>query len=305
MNLAAVDLNLLVAFDALLGEGSVSAAAARIGLSQPAMSKRLAHLRKLFADDLFVRSTDGVRPTEKALDLADPIRAALRQIEDALGGLGQFSPARSQRVFRIATTDHVAATLMPELMARLRKMAPRTCIIVRSLHRKDVVDQLEKGSVDLAITILPDAPTSIKRANLFHVDWVSLVSASHPEIRYELTLDLFLKYPHLLITHVGDLKGYVDRMLDDRGLKRNVVMSLPYALTVPSIIARTNMICTLSANLIGLAEWPGVRSFRVPFQYSGYEETMLWHRRSDSDPGHSWLRRTLLEVGQGVGCNAC
>ncbi|MBY5359901.1 LysR family transcriptional regulator [Rhizobium leguminosarum] len=97
MNLAAIDLNLLVAFDALLGEGSVSAAAHRIGLSQPAMSKRLAHLRQLFADDLFIRQADGVRPTEKALDLADPIRSALRQIEEALGGFGQFSPTRSGR----------------------------------------------------------------------------------------------------------------------------------------------------------------------------------------------------------------
>ncbi|TCU14973.1 LysR family transcriptional regulator [Rhizobium azibense] len=301
MNLAAVDLNLLVAFDALLGEGSVSAAAARIGLSQPAMSKRLAHLRHLFADDLFVRSADGMRPTEKALDLADPIRAALRQIEDALGGLGQFSPARSQRVFRIATTDHVAASLVPELMATLRRNAPRTSIIVRSLHRQEVVDQLEKGSVDLAITILPDAPTSIKRLNLFHVDWVSVVSASHPEIRDELTLDLYLKYPHIVVTHVGDLKGYVDRMLDDRNLKRTVMMSLPYALAVPPIVASTDMICTLSANLIGLADWPGVRSFPVPFEYSGYEETMLWHRRNDSDPGHLWLRRTVLQVSEKAG----
>ncbi|SCW65770.1 DNA-binding transcriptional regulator, LysR family [Rhizobium mongolense subsp. loessense] len=300
MKLAAVDLNLLVAFDALLSEGSVSVAAARIGLSQPAMSKRLAHLRQLFADDLFVRSADGVRPTEKALDLADPIRAALRQIEDTLGGLGRFLPERSQRVFRIATTDHVTVTLIPDLMATLRRIAPGISLVIRSLHRQEVIDQLEKGSVDLAITILPDAPTSIKRASLFHVDWISLVSASHPEITDELTLGLFLKYPHLLVTHVGDLKGYIDRMLDDRGMKRYVAMSLPYALAVPAIIARTDMICTLSANLIDLASWPDIRSFPVPFEYSGYEETMLWHRRNDSDPGHSWLRRTLLEVSETV-----
>jgi DNA-binding transcriptional LysR family regulator len=89
-------------------------------------------------------------------------------------------------------------------------------------------------------------------------------------------------------------------MLDDRGLKRNVVMSLPYALAVPAIVARTDMICTLSANLLNLAGWPGVRSFPVPFEYFGYEETMLWHRRNDSDPGHSWMRRTLLDVSETV-----
>ncbi|RWI54741.1 MAG: LysR family transcriptional regulator [Mesorhizobium sp.] len=296
MNLAAIDLNLLVAFDALLGEGSVSAAAARIGLSQPAMSKRLAHLRQLFADDLFVRTADGVRPTEKALDIADPVRAALRQIEDVIGGLGNFSPKRSGRVFRIGTTDHIAATLMPGLMAALRSLAPKISIVIRNLHRQEIVEQLEKGSVDLAITILPDAPTTIKRASLFHVDWVSIVSSNHPEIRDQLTLELFLKYPHLLITHVGDLKGYIDRMLDDRGLKRTVAMSLPYALAVPAIIAQTDLICTFSANVLEMARWPAVRSFPVPLEYSGYDETMLWHRRNDSDPAHSWLRAEVLDV---------
>ncbi|WP_292221814.1 LysR family transcriptional regulator [Mesorhizobium sp.] len=300
VNLAAVDLNLLVAFDALLSEGSVSAAAARIGLSQPAMSKRLARLRRLFADDLFVRHADGVRPTEKALDLADPIRAALRQIQDALGGFGQFSPERSGRIFRIATTDHIAATLMPRLMPVLRSAAPRVSIVLRSLHRQEIVDCLEKGSIDLAITILPDAPTTIKRASLFHVNWISIVSAEHPEIRDALTLELFLKYPHLLVTHVGDLKGYIDRLLDDRGLKRTVAMSLPYALAVPAIIAETDMICTLSANVIRLTNWPRVRSFPLPFDYFGYQETLLWHRRNDSDPGHAWLRRMLIRVSETV-----
>lgn len=300
MNLAAIDLNLLVAFDALLSDESVSAAASRIGLSQPAMSKRLAHLRQLFGDELFIRGPDGMRPTDKALDLADPIRAALRQIEDTLGALGGFSPMRSARTYRIATTDHVAATLVPHVMAKLCQAAPRMTIILRSLHRQEVVDQLEKGSIDLAVTILPDAPTSIKRAPLFHVDWVSLVSADHPEIREGLTLELFLKYPHLLVTHVGDLKGYVDRMLDDMGLKRTVAMSLPYALAVPAIIARTQMICTLSANIASLAAWPGIKRFPLPFDYSGYRETMLWHRRNDNDPAHSWFRRVMVEASDSL-----
>lgn len=301
MKLAAVDLNLLVAFDALLSEGSVSAAASRIGLSQPAMSKRLANLRVLFADDLFVRHADGMRPTEKALDLADPVRLALRQIEDALGDMARFAPQSSRRVFRIATTDHIAATLMPEVMIALRQTAPRISIVLRSLHRQDIVDSLEKGAIDLAVTILPDAPTTIKREQLFHVDWISIVSSAHPEIQAELTLDLYLKYPHLVVTHVGDLKGYIDRMLDDRGLKRNVVMSLPYALAVPPIIARTEMICTLSANILRLADWRGLKAFPVPLDYSGYRETMLWHRRNDSDPGHSWLRRLLAEISARLG----
>jgi LysR family transcriptional activator of mexEF-oprN operon len=189
---------------------------------------------------------------------------------------------------------------MPRLMPVLRSAAPKVSIVLRSLHRQETVDYLEKGSIDLAITILPDAPTTIKRASLFHVNWISIVSAEHPEIRDALTLELFLKYPHLLVTHVGDLKGYIDRLLDDRRLKRTVAMSLPYALAVPAIIAETDMICTLSANVIRLAEWPRLRSFPLPFDYSGYQETLLWHRRNDSDPGHAWLRQTLIRVSETI-----
>ena len=128
--------------------------------------------------------------------------------------------------------------------------------------------------------------------------WVSLVSVDHPEIQDELTLALFLKYPHLLVTHVGDLKGYIDRILDDRGLKRHVAMSLPYALAAPRLIARTDMISTLSERVLRMVNWPGVRAFPVPFDYSGYNETMLWHRRNDSDPGHVWLRSMLSAASE-------
>lgn len=301
MKLSAVDLNLLVAFDALFSEGSVGAAASRIGLTQPAMSKRLARLRALFRDDLFVRSGDGMRPTERALDLADPIRSALRQIEEALGGYGRFQPGRSGRTFRIATPDHIAATLMPSVIAAIRTQAPRVSIALRSMHRQALVEALETGEIDLAITLLPDAPTTLKRANLFHENWVSLVSENHPEIREELTLDLFLKYPHLLITHVGDLKGYLDRLLDERGLRRHVAASLPYFLAAPAIIARTDMIITLSERVVRLLPWPGVRSFPVPLDYHGYNETMLWHRRNDGDPGHAWLRRLIASESERLG----
>jgi DNA-binding transcriptional LysR family regulator len=293
MNLARIDLNLLVAFDALLSESSVGAAASRIGLTQPAMSKRLARLRVLFRDDLFVRTGDGVRPTERALDLADPIRAALRQIEEALGGYGRFQPGRSGRTFRIATTDHVAVTLMPHVVATVRREAPRVSLILRAMHRQSVADALNSGEIDLAITLLPDAPTTLKRATLFHENWVSLVSSNHPEIRDELTLELFLKYPHLLVTHVGDLKGYLDRLLDELGLRRHVAMSLPFCLAAPVIIAGTDMITTLPDRVARMLSWAGVRSFPVPLDYSGYNETMLWHRRNDGDPGHVWLRQLI------------
>jgi DNA-binding transcriptional LysR family regulator len=296
MNLAAVDLNLLVAFDAMLTEGSVSGAAQRIGLSQPAMSKRLGRLRALLRDDLFVRSGDGVRPTERALDLADAIRSALRQIEDALGGYGRFDAPRSARAFRIGAMDHIAAVLLPHAMAMVCAQAPRAALIVRAMDRRQLVDALDRGDIDVALAALPDAPGTLRRAALFEERYVSLVSARHREIKEKLTLALFLKYPHLLITHVGDLKGAVDRLLDERGLKRQVAMSVPYHLAVPAIIAGTDMIATLSERAVRLSGWPGVRAFPVPIEFPSFRETMLWHRRNDNDPAHTWLRRLILDA---------
>ena len=298
MNLAAVDLNLLVAFDAMLTEGSVSRAAQLIGLSQPAMSKRLSRLRTLFRDDLFVRSGDGIRPTERALDLADAIRSALRQIEDALGGHGKFNASHLARAFRIGAMDHTAAVLLPQVMAMVRTQAPRAALIVRTMDRRRLVDALEHGDIDVALAVLPDAPAAVRRTPLFEERYVSLVSTRHREIKKRLTLPLFLKYPHLLVTHVGDLKGAVDRLLDERGLKRQVAMSLPYHLASPAIIANTDMIATLSTRIVRLSPWAGVRAFPVPIEFPSFRETMLWHRRNDSDPAHTWLRGMILSASK-------
>src|SRR5688572_27900892 len=132
MNLAAIDLNLLVTFDALLSEGSVGAAATRIGLSQPAMSKRLSRLRTLFRDDLLVRSSTGSRATERALAISDSARSELLHIEESLGAYARFQPGRSCRTVLIAPTDLIAATLMPLVIARLRMDAPPLSIILRA-----------------------------------------------------------------------------------------------------------------------------------------------------------------------------
>jgi DNA-binding transcriptional LysR family regulator len=300
MNLAAVDLNLLVAFDAMLIEGSVSRAAQRIGLSQPAMSKRLGRLRVMFRDDLFVRSGDGIKATERALDLADAIRSALRQIESALGGAGKFDASRSSRSFRIGAMDHMAAVLLPRVMATVRIQAPRAALIVRAMDRRELVNALERGDIDVALAVLPDAPATIKRVLLFEERYVSLVSMRHREIKRRLTLALFVKHPHLLITHVGDLKGTVDRLLDERGLKRQVAMSLPYHLAAPAIIADSDMIATLSERVVRASEWPGVRMFPLPIEFPSFHETMLWHRRNDNDPAHGWLRRHILAASEAL-----
>lgn len=300
VNLAEIDLNLLVAFDALLNERSVSEAASCIGITQPAMSKRLAKLRKILRDDILVRTPEGMQPTERAMDLAEPIQAALRQVESALGSHLSFQPTGSTRCFRIATTDLVAVVLIPALIRRLQISAPSMSIILRTLHRTEIADALDAGKIDLAITVLPDASPSIKRLPLFEEQYVCLVSQDHPEIQGSLTLEQYVSSPHVLITYTGDLKGTIDRMLDDRGLKRTVVASFPYHLAAPYIVANTNCIVTLSERIARLYNWLGVQLLPLPLNFIPYMETMLWHRRDDNDRTHQWMRNEISQIASEI-----
>ncbi|MEM1254035.1 MAG: LysR family transcriptional regulator [Cyanobacteria bacterium P01_H01_bin.21] len=300
VKLADIDLNLLVAFDALISERSVSEAALRLGLTQPAMSKRLAKLRKILRDDILIRTADGMQPTERAMDLAEPIQVALRQMEAALGSHLAFQPTRTTRVFRIATTDLIAAVLIPVLIQRLQMAAPALSLIIRVLHRTEIAEALDVGKIDLAITVLPDAPPSINRVSLFEERYVCLLAQNHPEIHSNLSLEQYVANPHVLITYTGDLKGVIDRMLDAQGLKRRVVASFPYHLAAPHVVANTNCIVTLSERIARLQNWVGVKVLPLPLDFSPYMETLLWHRRDDNDRTHQWLRSTICEIASEI-----
>ena len=296
IKLTDIDLNLLVTFDALLSERSVSEAALRLGLTQPAMSKRLAKLRKVLHDDVLIRTAEGMEPTARAMDLAVPIQAALRQMEIALGNYLSFEPTQTTRIFRIATTDMITAVLIPSLIQRLQRSAPALSLIIRVLHRTKIAEALDTGKIDLAITVLPDAPPWIRKIPLFEEQYVCLVAQHHPQIHNHLSLEQYISNPHILITYTGDLTGVIDRALGDQGLKRKVIASFPYHLAAPSIVAKTDCIVTLSERIARLYHWSGVKQLQLPLNFAPYMETLLWHKRDDNDRTHQWLRDTIIEI---------
>lgn len=300
INLANIDLNLLVAFDALLTQGSVSEAATSLGLTQPAMSKRLAKLRKVFRDEVFVRTSDGMQLTARSLDLAEPIQTALRQVEAALGNHRAFQPSSSIRTFRIATTDLTTAVLLPSLINRLQATAPGISLILQNLHRGELVEVLTSSKIDLAITVLPDAPPTIKRLPLFEEHFVCLVAADHPEIQGSITLEQYVTFPHILVTYTADLKGVVDRLLDEQGLKRRVVASFPYHLVAPAVIAQTHCIVTVAARTAKFYEGTKIQILPLPIDLTPYQETLLWHRRDDRDRTHQWLRDEIRQLAANI-----
>ena len=296
MNLSSVDLNLLVAFDILIKEQNLSRAADKLGLTQPAMSKRLSRLRSLFGDELLTRTSKGMKPTARALELVEPIRIALKQIQVTIDGCSEFQPELSSRTFRIATTDLVAITVIPKLMQLIKKRSPNTRLILQTMHRRNLVNGLNMGEIDLAITVLFDPPPQIKYQNLFTEKYVCLVSEKHPTIQTELTLEDYLKSSHVLVTYTADLHGGVDRFLEAKGLKRKVVLSLPYHLAVPLIVAQTSLITTIAERVALATEWFGLRIFPLPFDGIEYQEQLLWHCRDDKDLAHLWLRKLIVEV---------
>lgn len=295
---SASDIDLLAAFAALLDKRSVGGAARQLAVTQSAVSKRLSRLRDLFADDLFVRQGDGVAPTAKALELADGALSALHQLQQLLAGDKRGRPESWRRTFRIAGNDLAAALILPGLMKRLRVEAPQVRVIWRSFERTAMADALERGDVDFALTVLPDPPSSVRREPVRRARFVCLASESHPFIKRRLTLDDFVRAPHLLVTLTGDLHGVVDRLLEERGLSRKVVLSLPFHLAAPILVAQTDLIATVPDLVADLMPWHGVRRFALPLPHDGFDEMLYWHRRREADTAHAWLRRAIVELGR-------
>ncbi|MDM9646726.1 LysR substrate-binding domain-containing protein [Rhizobium sp. S163] len=196
-----IDLNLLVAFDALIAERSVTRAGIRIGRTQPAMSAALSRLRSLLNDELFVRGPDGLLPTMRALELAEPINRALTDIQRTLEFRQDFDPAQSTATFAIGLAEHPAHLILPRLVARLRQDAPGVILLVRSfLHRDDAVKLLDDGEADVTIGV-PHSPAGrILSQPLFAERFVCVVRSGHPQANQPMTLDTFLEMSHLLVS---------------------------------------------------------------------------------------------------------
>ncbi len=293
MDFHGIDLNLLVAFDALMNERNVTRAAAQVGVSQPAMSAALARLRTLLADPLFLRSADGLLPTPRARDLAGPIAQALRQVEAALVTKPVFVPAEATLTMSVGMSDYPGFVLLPALMAGLREAAPGIVLNVRAVHgREDAVDLLDAGAIDAAVGVVPgNVDGRIQTRPLLRDTFVTIVADSHPAAQAPMTLDAFLALEHVLVSPEGDRYGVVDAALAQLGKQRTLSLTLPHMFAVPAVIARTRLTATLlkRAALTG-ADSHQLRLFAPPLALPEIVFHLLWHRRSDTHPAQAWLR---------------
>jgi len=302
MNLQSFDLNLLLAFESLMIERNVTRAAKRIGLSQPAMSNALSRLRRTFDDPLLVRTPEGMSPTAAAHSLIVPVRAALAQLRAALEEKPAFDPTASKRTFHLSASDHVEITLIAQLVTMLLANATRVSLRLtrpRALFQPPAAQALA-DSVDLAIGFFPDVTaldTSIHSEVLWEENSVVFARSGHPRIRGKLSLRQFAAENHAAVFYKTEGQGFIDSLLEQKGLTRRAAVIVPHFATIPFIVAASDLIATVperTANLF--ARQLKLQVLPVPVAIPPFRMTMLWHERMESDLAHAWLRGLIVET---------
>ncbi|WNJ91566.1 LysR family transcriptional regulator [Bosea sp. 685] len=298
MNLAAIDLNLLVAFEALLEERHVTRAGQRIGLAQPSMSSALSRLRLLFKDDILVRTAGGMRPTAKALALAPAISEALTLLRTTLGPQKGFDAATSRHRFTLAVTDYGDLVVVPALVAALRREAPGVDLTVRPIiDAADALASLERGEIDAMIGgHLPSSPRCL-RSRLFEEHFVCVRDGGASPGPIDAAG--YLARPHVLFSAVGGdgSAGAVDQVLAARGLRRRVAVTLPHVVAVPFAVAGSDLIATMAARIAGrFAASAGVAIEPVPYPVASFDIDLVLRRDGESEPATAWLSRMIRRV---------
>jgi DNA-binding transcriptional LysR family regulator len=297
MNVQDIDLNLLRVFDAVLRERGVTPAAARLRLTQPAVSNALARLRALFGDALFVRTAAGMEATPFARGVAEPVRQALALLESALAHGPGFEPASSTRAFRFYMSDLGQVEFLPPLVERVQHKAPSVRLEAVASDLEHIADALSTGALDLAVGFLPALGPPVERQALFRDPYVCLMRAGHPAIARKLTRKRFLEASHVLVTYRGGGHRVIEEALERAGAARRIALRVPHFTVVPMVLERTDLILTLPARVARVYERQGnLRAVPPPLPMPQAEVAVHWHQRFEADPGNRWLREQIVEL---------
>lgn len=294
-----LDANLVLALHALLGERSVSRAAARMGLGQPAMSHALKRLRERFDDPLLVRG-DGrlMQLTPRALELADLAQQGVEAIERVFAAPSPFDPATCTRRFRVASSDAMVVNLLPGLLARLAEAAPGVDLEL-PITGPSAATALEEGRLDLSIGRWDLAPLGLRRRTLYREQLVSVVRADHPRVGPTLDLGTYLALPHVLVAPRGTPRGVVDDALGRLGHERRIAVVLQSFVAAMIVTAASDLVLTLPQRLVQRLQ--GQLALRVlppPLSLAEFDLHLVWHERDHYDPAHRWLRGLVASVLQ-------
>ncbi|CAO4178073.1 LysR family transcriptional regulator [Methylorubrum populi] len=297
VHLARLDLNLLVALDALLTERSVTRAAGRIGISQSAMSHALARLRTTFSDELLTRGPDGMRPTPRALALSAPVQAALSQIQQITASPAAFDPATADLTFTLGIPDSTEVLLMPTLIAHLQAVAPGVKLLLHTIDRNRILDDLDTGRVDLGIGVFEQGQTHHKRRILNKESYLCIFNPELVGVSAPISLDDYLRFPHLLTSLVESAHGVVDDALAKIGRTRVIALTSPRFSVMPFVVRQAPVIATMHSRLARFfAESMNLAVSPAPIALPDVAISMIWHSSNDDVPSQRWLRETIVTL---------
>ena len=309
MNVNRVDLNLLVYLDALLRERNVTQAANQLNLSQPAMSNGLRRLRELFDDPLLVRTIDGMTPTERALELEPIVREVLTTIDRAVQPRTEFEPEQAQRVFRIMASDYAEATLFPEVLAKLRNLAPGLTLDIMTPSDVSFLD-VERGKVDMVINRFDSMPQSFHQIHLWDDTFSCILNVDHPMLE-DFTLENYLAADHVWVSKTGmgvgvgvnpdDVQrlGWVDVALNKLGKKRQIRVFTRHYQAAMTLAEQNDLIVTLPTRAAMLKrDNPRVILRDPPLDIPPLELKMAWSPLLQHNPANRWLRKLIADTAR-------
>ncbi|VWX57762.1 LysR family transcriptional regulator [Burkholderiales bacterium 8X] len=299
MNLRTLDLNLLLIFDAIYNERSISKAALKLHLSQPTVSNALARLRERLQDELFERSSQGMLPTVRAKTLAEPIRQALDVLERGFRADDQFDFANSDREFVIAVEDYGETIILPRFVDWLAKVAPRIRIRIRPESAALLKGEMRDGSVDLALDYFTLRENGFSNTCVLTETLLSLSRRDHPVVAERLSLETYLSLRHVVLAPRTSMMPMIDLALSKRGQKRHIAVTVPHFLSMPMMVQTSDMICTLPRRMAHLyADHFHLKAHTVPLRIPRFPVYVIWHDSVDGDASHQWFRNHLVEFCQ-------
>ncbi len=289
-----LDLNLLKALDALLDERSVTKAATRLALTQPAVSSMLTRLRDSFDDPLFVRTQRGIIPTPRAQALATPVKRLLEEINQLLQS-EKFDPTTATNTFTIAATDYALQAIIVPFMSLLHQHAPHARLSVRAIEDERIQTQLETGQIDIALMTPETTPADLHARRLFDERYVCTFRQDHPIIQQPITLDQFCDANHAIVSYLGGaFRGATDVALEAIGRSRHVSLSISSFLALIQILRTSDLVAVVPEKLV--RHETDLCVTEPPLVIPGFTKVAAWHERTHHDPAHQWLRSLLVEA---------
>lgn len=300
-DLRRVDLNLLVVFDALMLERSVTRAAERVGLGQPAVSHALSRLRTLLGDPLFVSARQGVVPSARALELAPWVRSVLEGVQEKVFSRPTFHPSSWKAEVRVGMTPLTDMALTPRLTMRLAKEAPEASLTIQATPVwRDLLDRLDDRMLDVFVGQAGELKSWHRQRVLWQESMLAVFSPRTTKKRPPLSLKDYLACAHVRgVQRGGIMEQKVDQALALVGEKRRVTVSTPHFLVIPELLKQAPVVATLNGRVARwLAKTFGLAISPLPFAVEKFQESIVWHEMADRDPAQHWLRETMVRIAQ-------